>query len=153
MTLSTELGEVVRMVGELGLDYHFEKDWVVVSFVSSVYPGGVEFLKLRQDRQGFDKGAGFGSITAVRGEEWPKTWDNLPAEVAEFLAVLNSLGLRLVARKDNLERAVCYYIATDGFRGGDTLGGENGENPSLVLIFDESGKPWRWGVYRGGGDE
>lgn len=153
MTLSLEFGEALRSVGDLGLNYHLEGEWVAVSLADSRYPGGVEIVRLRRDMGGFERGTDFGAALAFHPEKPPKVWENLPAGLVEYLSVLDGLGLRLVARRDIYNGVNCFYIATDGFVGGDNLGGENQENPSLVLVFDGSGAPWRWGVYKGGSDK
>lgn len=150
MTLSLEFGEALRSVGDLGLNYHLEGEWAVVSLADSRYPGGVEIVRLRRDMGGFERGVDFGALEGSDRGDLPKVWENLPGGVIEYLSVLDGLGLRLVARGDELNGVDCFYIATDGFVGGDNLGGENHVNPSLVLAFDQNGTPWRWGVYKGG---
>ncbi len=147
MVRSVELAKAIQAIADLGLTYHLSGDRVIVSLVNSFYPAGVEVLSLRKDMMSFGPGVDFDLIKREENNV-VESWKNFPGEILSYLLKLDVLGLRLVARKDALSGSGCYFLATDGFVGGETLGSEeNGVLPSLVLVFDDLGKPMKWGVY------
>jgi hypothetical protein len=145
MVESMSFNEALQGISDLGLSWLIDGDIVEVLFAGGRYPAGVEILKLRRDMNGFYLGKDSELIEVE--ENLPEAWKEMPGYIFGYLTLLDGVGLRLCARRDIMGHKKIYYIASDGFVGGENMGGKEGGLPSLVLMFDELGSEKGWGVY------